>query len=234
MVGVQGLITTASRCRTPERARAARILAEPGPASTRTAREPSLTSSASPWPTSSIVMRAPGATGGPTATATSTAPSAPSTPRARRRVGVGHATHRSAPSAAHTHAAGAADMPIGTAANGHDAMTRATATAADAGSAATSSTSNPPRSQSAETPKPARPTTNASDTNGPATTFAAGDTSETIPNVLTVMGRVAAVAVNVSATEDASHRPRPPAAETTHVSANRANSTRPATAATES
>ena len=96
------------------------------------------------------------------------------------------------------------------------------------------STALPAPSHTAAVTRPIRPVTSASDTSGPATTLAAGDTSDSIANVLTVIGTVVAVAVSVSATGDAIHRARLPSAATNQVSARRAKSTSPATAATDS
>jgi len=93
---------------------------------------------------------------------------------------------------------------------------------------------NPSGAHTALSASPAIPHTRAAEINGPATTFASGDTSDSIPNVLTVSGMVAAVAVRVSATADTTLRNRPAVAPLSQASANRVNTTSPATAATES
>lgn len=73
------------------------------------------------------------------------------------------------------------------------------------------------------------------ETSGATITFATGATSESIPNVATVSGAVAACATSVIATGSAiAAGPKRGSASETHRAASRANTSSPATAATES
>lgn len=72
------------------------------------------------------------------------------------------------------------------------------------------------------------------DTSGAATRFATGEITEKVWNVAIDRGAVAAWAVNVRASGPPMPDSRRGSAPATHASASRANSTRPATAATES
>ncbi len=126
------------------------------------------------------------------------------------------------------------DTATGTAAYGQPAIQCATFTDHAAGMAAARNTKAPTGGSSAQSASPASPATRAAETSGPATTFAAGDTSDAMPNTGAVIGTVAAVAVTVSATDDASQRTLPAVAASSHASDSRAKRTSPATAATES
>lgn len=124
-------------------------------------------------------------------------------------------------------------MPMATAALGQDANQAAAEAANPVKAPAPCSTAAPIGAHRALAASPANPATSAADTTGPTTRFATGDTSETIPNVPTMIGSVVIVAQSVSAKGAQSQRSHTGTATTSHASASRANKTSPATADTD-
>lgn len=127
-----------------------------------------------------------------------------------------------------------ASAPSGTAACGQVASQLATSEHRAPAAPAALRTVTATPDDSGSIASPTSPRRSATDTNGPARMFASGEMSDTIPNVAIVSGTVAAWATNVMATGSETKRAGPGSARRAQRSASLANSSRPATAATDS
>jgi len=226
--------TTALRRRTPCRARASPSVPGSGPVSISTASAPSLTSTASPWPTSMTTTDGPAGGAGPAAITIVATTRLTAAIRAHTRDGRGHTTHAASAAKPRAAATTRADQPSGTAAQGIRASRPATSTAAAPHAAEMPRATSPTHGKNGCAMTPARPASRTHETSGPASRFAPGATRDATPKVPTMSGAVAACAVSVSAKGPASTPRRDGSATVTHDSASRANRTRPPTAATES
>ncbi len=212
--------TNTSTRRSPCRAAAARIPDVLGPASTSAVRPSADTKTASPCPTSStVILGSPDCSLKPPLAMTISPHIATAATRlATRLLGCGHAIQTAAPASVNAHPAGSADHPSGMAAYGSDASHPASAVAMLPAVPANMSKKCPAADHTGATRIPASPTTSRSDTRGETARFAIGETSDTLANVATVSGRVAACATSVSAIGPPSLRSRGPTAMTAHAS----------------
>ncbi len=228
------VITTPSSARTPARASAALSTAGDGPVSISRVRPPSRTRIASPCSTSSISIVGPVLTLGPMPSSSVPTTRAPTSPSDRTRVGLGHAAHTHAIAPSASTKPSVAENPSGIAACGHDASHPAADTAMAPVAPAKPSTTAPSAGHTAEAASPASPARSTSETSGPHRMLAAGETSDSIWNVGTMIGSVATVAASVSEIGSASPRIGRGSAGSIHAVPSRASKTRPATAATDS
>jgi hypothetical protein len=227
--------TTASSLLTPCRPSAALSSPSSDPQSTSMEAVPSLTSRASPWPTSNITSVADECGTGTTAhTAVATAAAA-RTARARPSLrGSGHASQRSTASPASATPRNAASPERETAAPGTPAQASAARAHRPNNHADASRSFVPAAPRACANTTPARASGNAAVVAGTATRFAAGATTDTTLKAGATTGSVAAWAVSVAPAK----RPRLPGrgrrAADIHDPARSPNSSNPPTAVTES
>lgn len=224
--------STPSRRRIPNRPSAFRSAAGSGPASTSTESAPLCTKIASPWPTSRTTIRVP-ATGAcqtelHTAAAHTAAAAASATPRLggrlRRRAAASAATPKSRPAAGGT----ATDAP------GRRANVRAVEHVALARHLATLRQHQPGAVDHPPDTRPPRHTTSIASMIGSTTRFAAGATSDTLPNAPAQTGSVATCAATVVDRAETVERGVRGAASVSHSAIHGPMTKIPATAETES
>ena len=117
---------------------------------------------------------------GPTPNRSVPTASAPTTPSDRLRVGVGHAAHTHAIAPNASAKPPIAEKPSGIDAWGHEASHPATDTANAPVAPANPSTTAPSAGQTAAAASPASPARITTETSGPQTMLATGDTSDSI------------------------------------------------------